>query len=69
VTESRGAGELVDAAAGLILRLRGAEGALAPEAAGRLAEATRRAVTEWMAELQGCDPAPPLSEEGRRLFA
>jgi len=65
-------GELVGAVAGLILRLRRAEGALPPEAAGRLAEATRRAVRaveEWMAELQGHDLVLPLSEEGRRLVA
>jgi hypothetical protein len=65
-------GELVDAAARLILRLRGAEGALPLGAAGRLAEAARgavRAVEEWMAELQRHDLALPLSEEGRRLVA
>ena len=62
-------GGLIEELAGLILR---ASEEVPPEAVGRLAEVTRRAVRaveEWMAELQKHDLALPLSEEGRRLVA
>jgi hypothetical protein len=69
VTANRGIDEALEALAERILRRARR---LPRGAAERVAEAGRRAeeaLAEWMAELQRCDLAPPLSEGGRRLVA
>jgi hypothetical protein len=73
VTAGFGIDEALEALAERILRAAEERARRLPRgAAERVAEAGRRAeeaLAEWMAELQRCDLAPPLSEGGRRLVA